>query len=324
MMNDKLQNLPSGPVESALPARLLLLLVGLIAVVLTTGTAATVYVAGDAARRDAARGLPMVAMSMRAGPSVVAVAQLLDSLGVSQPPENHTAAATRILAAHSVAHVERADSALLRGEVHAAKLEAAALLAASRGLLDQPDLATMTDGWTLLQQGARLLARTAQQGDEPMLVSAARRLEAMARTVYTLSRDERRAWERLAETPDDGRLLDIVGDPTRPLALRTDAAASVLVRGACMSAKEVIFGISTSRRAVFGSILATLDAADPGDGVAGGETSSAAVAERIRGTLRAFEASDAPGGAALARADWRALYLVPAPVAARARLCRML
>ncbi|MES2525009.1 MAG: hypothetical protein V4617_20090 [Gemmatimonadota bacterium] len=327
-MLDTLPDPPAAAAEGARPARLLLLLVGLITVVLTTSTAASVYVAGDSARRDAARRLPMVAMSMGVRASVQDVAALLDSLAPSPvaggPPAVGTEQvaldvaldATTSVTVRVAASVARADSALLVGNVRRAAEEARALLADSRSLLGQPGADAMADGWTMVQQGARLLVRAAQQGEEPLLAGAARRLEAVGRSAYTLTADERRAFERLGETPEDGRLLQIVRDPTRPFALRTDAAAGALLRGACMNPREVMFGISDARDEAFAVIVATLDSATA---VSGG---TVAVATRIRLMRDAFHGSVGQSGAGRVQEDWLALHLVPAPVRTRARFCR--
>ncbi|HYW33406.1 MAG TPA: hypothetical protein VE869_18030, partial [Gemmatimonas sp.] len=250
--------------------------------------------------------------------SVARVDALLDSLAPAPGSISSNADVAGLIAVHR----ERADSALLSGDLRVARAEAGALLSASRQRLGHSELKSMTDGWMLLQQGARLLARTAQQAGEPLVAGAARRLEAAAHAVYVLSPDQRRAFDRLAETPGDGRLLHIIQDRSRPLALRTQAAAGALVRGACMSPREVMFGMTAARRAVFRAIEATLDAS--GASAINEHVADARVAAQIRVMQMNFDASASPHVAALARAEWPALYLVPAPIGARAQLCRTL
>jgi signal transduction histidine kinase len=151
-----------------------------------------------------------------------------------------------------------ADSALLMGDAARAMTRARELLAGSRHLIDQPLYIDMMVGRYMLQRGARLLVRAAQQGDEPMLAGAAKRLDAMVESNYALSREERRFLQDLADTPEDGRLLEFVADRSLPAAIRAETPLTTMVTAACRSPREMMFGLSSARRAAFEEMMTAI------------------------------------------------------------------
>ena len=310
------------------PTRLLLSVLGLVCAVLTTSTAASVYVAGDAARRATA-GAPRVARVALLDPAThrhgAAVHALLDSLvaplGVLLPMDSamlrdavgllggrdhpdvwipfdqaHVAALDTVqflrewsrraplptywgyrpvfggadywarlpirqlrpLKQFALLTEAAADSALLAGDTEAAMVRARELLAGARHLIDQPLYIDMMIGRYVLQRGARLLARASQQGEDPMTAGAAKRLDALVEANYALSQEERRALASFADTPEDGRLLAFVADRALPASIRVETPLSAMVTAACRNPREMMFGLSSARRAAFDGMVAAL------------------------------------------------------------------
>ena len=308
------------------PARLLFAIVGLVSAVLTTATAASVYVAGDASRRATKRltRVPLIyPQTHKQGRAIHALldsliaplgalppmdsAMLRDAVGflggrtdvdVWIPFDSARAAALDTLefmrdwskraplpaywgyrtvsdTAHDyLAHVPIrrltpvkrfallneavADSALLVGDTETALTRARELLAGSRHLIDQPLFIDMMIGRYMLQRGARLLTRSAQQAGEPIMAGAAKRLDAMAGVNYSVSEEERRALAQLGETPEDGRLVAFVGDRALPAAIRAETPLAAMLSAACVNPREMIFGLSGARRAAFDDVVKAL------------------------------------------------------------------
>jgi hypothetical protein len=307
------------------PTRLLLSVLGLVCAMLTTATAASVYVAGDSARRAAAI-LPRVSLlypeTHHHGAAVHALidsliaplgvlppmdsAMLRDAVGVlggGEHPDVWIPFDTARVAALDTAEFLRAwsrraplpsywgyrpvfggaghwarlpvrrlrpvkqfalsteaaaDSALLAGDAESAMLRARELLAGSRHLLDQPLYIDMMIGRHMLQRGARLLSRAAQQGGQPMTAGAAKRLDALVEANYALSTEERRVLAAYAETPEDGRLVAFVADRGLPASLRAETPLSAMLTAACRNPREMMFGLSSVRRAAFGEMVSAM------------------------------------------------------------------
>jgi len=151
-----------------------------------------------------------------------------------------------------------ADSALLAGDAREAMTRARETLAAARHLLGQPILTDALVGRVLLQRGARLLVRSAQQGDDPMTAGAARRLDALAAGAFAMERSQMRVYRTLGASPEDGRLLAIAGDTRLHGALRL-RAFNGLLQGACAHPREVIFGMSSERRIAFQQVAQAIE-----------------------------------------------------------------
>ena len=307
------------------PARLLLVLTGLLCAVLTTGTAASVYVAGDASRRATSKitGValldadshrrsatvhalidtliaplgtfpPMDSSMLRDAvdflanradpdpwiPSNTVHAQSLDTLEFfrawsrREPLPAFWGYRTRAwgagferLSARNLRTIKRfaqlneavADSALLAGDATTAMNRAREVIAASRHLIDQPVGIDMAFGVYLLNRGALLLARSAQQGDEPMVATVARNLIAVASANYRLANKERRALMNMGENPADGRLLALASDRALPPVIRFEAPLESMVKSACRNPREMMFGLSAARRNAFDEILNALN-----------------------------------------------------------------
>lgn len=143
-----------------------------------------------------------------------------------------------------------ADSALLAGDAAAAMVHARETLAAARHLVAQSSMIDLLMGRVLIQRGARLLVRSAQQGDDPLTAGAARRLDAMATGAFTVDRHQLHAYRSLGESPADGRLLAVAADTRLHDALRM-AAFEGLLSGACLRPREVLFGLTAERRMAF-------------------------------------------------------------------------
>ena len=310
------------------PTRLLLSVLGLVCAVLTTATAASVYVAGDSARRATA-GVKRVASVALLDPEThrrgAAVHALIDSLvaplGVLPPMDSamlrdavgllgglehpdvwipfdpaHVAALDTVqflrewsrhaplpgywgyrpvfggadywarLPIRQLRPVKRfallteaaADSALLAGDAESAMTRARELLSGARHLIDQPLYIDMMIGRYVLQRGARLLARASQQAQEPMTTGAAKRLDALVEANYALSQEERRALASFADTPEDGRLLAFVADRALPASIRAETPLNAMVTAACRNPREMMFGLSSARRAAFDDMVEAL------------------------------------------------------------------
>jgi len=308
------------------PTRLLLAVLGLVCAVLTTATAASVYVAGDASRRATARLTRVPMLFPQTHKQGAAVHALIDSLvaplGTLPPMDSamlrdavaflgdrtfpgawisfdtsRTGAldtlefmrqwskskplppfwgyrtpigATeeywarlpirRLSAAKRFALLNEAvaDSALLAGDAETAMTRARELLAGSRHLIDQPLVIDMMIGRYMLQRGARLLTRSAQQAGEPMIAGAAKRLDAMAAANYSLSQEELHALTRMGESPEDGRLTAFVGDRGLPASIRAETPLTAMLSAACLNPREMMFGLSSARRAAFDEALTAL------------------------------------------------------------------
>jgi hypothetical protein len=133
------------------------------------------------------------------------------------------------------------------------------IIAASRHLIDQPVGNDMAFGTWLLQKGSLLMLRSAQQADEPMTVSAARRLFQATVANYRLTNQERRALNSMGENPSDGRLLAIAADRSLPAAIRLELPLEAMFKSACLNPREMMFGLSGARRDAFDEILIALN-----------------------------------------------------------------
>ncbi|MBL0172753.1 MAG: hypothetical protein IPP90_19005 [Gemmatimonadaceae bacterium] len=147
-----------------------------------------------------------------------------------------------------------ADSALSAGDTDTALLRARETLAGARHLINQPSPIDALVGRVMLSDGAKLLARAALQADQPALHSSAQRLLSMTRAWTPVPRG---LWTMSPRTAASTNLLDMAGDRTLSPATRF-VAIEVMVAGACVNTREVLFGPSAARHE---AVNAMIDAA---------------------------------------------------------------
>lgn len=140
-----------------------------------------------------------------------------------------------------------ADSALVHGDVATATLRARETIAAARHFTEQPTSIDMVVGRAIMIKGAKLLARAARQGDEPVISSQAKRLAELVRVNYALSRPQMARLFTLGADLSDGRLHAIAADRNLPPAIRMATLDAALV-GACLRTREVLLGVTAERR----------------------------------------------------------------------------
>jgi hypothetical protein len=141
-----------------------------------------------------------------------------------------------------------ADSALVHGDIETALQRARENIAASKQLVWQPLAYDAVIGRARLQDAAALLARTARQADDPLLHSAAQRLQRLAQAARPAFPTPWSPQSPRAADPDDPRLLPTASDRAAFPASRVAALDQVML-GACVSTREVLFGVSPARHA---------------------------------------------------------------------------
>ncbi len=156
----------------------------------------------------------------------------------------------------AAANEAAADSALLAGDTDAALARARENIAGARHLVWQPRPADASTGRSMLTSGAKLLARTALQAQQPTLHASARRLVTLSNRVEPFPRA---FVARPHVQPDDHALLAMAADTTLHAATRF-LAIELMVAGACRSTREVLFGPTAERHnAIDAMIDATSD-----------------------------------------------------------------
>ncbi len=146
-----------------------------------------------------------------------------------------------------------ADSALVHGDVATAALRARETIGAARHFTDQPTMVEMLVGRAIMMRGAKLLARTARQGDDPTASSQANRLGELVRVNYAISHPQMARLYTLGADLSDGRLQAIAGDRSLPPAIRVATLDAALV-GACLRTREVLLGSTPERHNVLAQL----------------------------------------------------------------------
>jgi hypothetical protein len=139
----------------------------------------------------------------------------------------------------------------------------------------------------------------------------------MVESNYALSREERRFLQDLADTPEDGRLLEFVADRSLPAAIRAETPLTTMVTAACRSPREMMFGLSSARRAAFEEMMTAI-------------SDIPRMAEMTPFMRRALETFESPerflAGLNAPRSNDAAhtvpLLLVPSSLRARVEFCR--
>lgn len=244
--------------------------------VLSTGTAASVIVAGDTPRRvarmDAASPFQVegfrTAHLLRAsidsliaplGPTEPLDAQAVrgDRDGVlstaAEPLPHRTA--QRIWQLHD-ANERVADSALDAGDIATAMMRARENIAVARHYLDEPYATDVLVGRNLLKRGARLMQRVALVGDAPQTATAAKELERLVDRTFAGAPVYSRL-HRYARDAASPQLLALANDRSVYPAIRL-ASLGGIVLGACLNTREVLFGIDDDRRAAFDAAVAAV------------------------------------------------------------------
>ena len=144
-----------------------------------------------------------------------------------------------------IANEAAADSALLAGDTETALVRARENIAGARHLFWQPRPIDAMAGRSMLSSGAKLLARTALQAQQPTLHEAAQRLVTLAGAVAPIPPGFATPRGR---TLGDRALLVVAGDTTLHPATRF-LAIELTVSAACHSTREVLFGPTAERHA---------------------------------------------------------------------------
>lgn len=139
-----------------------------------------------------------------------------------------------------------ADSALVRGDVTTATLRARELISGARHFTDQPTMLDMVVGRAMMMRGAKLLARSARQGDDPAVSSQALHLAELARVNYAVAHPQMARLFTLGADLSDGRLLAIAADRSLPAGIRVATLDAALV-GVCLRTREVLLGATAER-----------------------------------------------------------------------------
>lgn len=139
-----------------------------------------------------------------------------------------------------------ADSALMRGDVATATLRARELMSGARHFTDQPTMLDMVVGRAMMMRGAKLLARSARQGDDPLASSQALRLAELARVNYAIAHPQMARLYNLGADLSDGRLLAIAADRSLPAAIRVATLDAAMI-GVCLRTREVLLGATAER-----------------------------------------------------------------------------
>lgn len=147
-----------------------------------------------------------------------------------------------------------ADSALAVGDVQAATERALENIGAARQLLDQPLTMDMLVGRVFLQDGARLLERIGRQAHDTATSALAVRLDSIANTTYRLTGNETRRMFAVDDGQRGSGLGAIAGDRALHPAIRLMALQAV-IDGACVHTREMLTGVSSSRRVTLEQLL---------------------------------------------------------------------
>ena len=146
------------------------------------------------------------------------------------------------------ANEAQADSALVHGDALTALDRARENIAGARHLMFQPWPISALVGRVMMMDGAKLLARSALQADQPALHTAALRLEAMSRALAIMPRGGLRALDASVADPQDDQLPAMARDRSLTPATRY-LAVELMVAGTCLSTRDVLFGPSQARHA---------------------------------------------------------------------------
>lgn len=208
-----------------------------------------------------------------------------------------------------------ADSALLHGQPAEAIRRARENIAAARWVLLMPSTSDARIGRDLLAGGAKLLARSALQDDQPFLNTAAERLTELAQRARVSLSTEHAPASHWGANIDEAALLAIADNRTLLPAARV-ASLTAALTGTCLREREVLFGPSRKRvRSMMALGLAIRDLPN-GDRLAAIHRESLMRLERPSASVRE-EANDP--------ADWAATitrFMIPSTVRARVQLCR--
>ena len=137
-----------------------------------------------------------------------------------------------------------ADSALLRGDTATALQRAREIIAGSRHLAWQPRPIDALVGRVMLADGAKLLARSALQADQPSLHSAALRLQQLTQAMQPVGAG---LWQLPGGEANEARLRDIARDRAMHPAARL-VAIERMIALSCLTTRDVLFGPSAVRR----------------------------------------------------------------------------
>lgn len=225
-------------------------------------------------------------------------------------PVTHIAA----LRALAAANESEADSALVHGNVEEAFERARENIAAARHLVWQPFPIDALIGRALLSNAAKLLARTALQGNQPTVHTQATRLHSLSVNALIAPKPTWNVFSHYGASPDDPRLFAVAGDTTLFPATRMLAIES-MVAGACLNTREVLFGALPARHEAIDQLL-TLTSDVP---------RAQELAPALHGSLAQFDAATMAASQTV-RDEWSIsaqvlAWLVPSSVSARARAC---
>ncbi len=218
------------------------------------------------------------------------------------------------LRALAIANESEADSALVHGDVDAAFVRARENIAAARHLVWQPFPIDALIGRALLSNAAKLLARTALQGNQPTVHTQATRLQSLTATAQIAPKPTWNVFSHYGASPDDPRLFAVAGDATLFPATRMLAIES-MVAGACLNTREVLFGALPARHDAIDQLL-KLTSDMP---------RAQELAPALHGSLAEFDAATMAASPTV-RDEWSIsaqvlAWLVPSSVSARARAC---
>lgn len=155
------------------------------------------------------------------------------------------------------ANAADADSALSHGHTDAALERARENLAGARHLLGQPFAIDAMIGVAQLRESARLLARVAASTQDPRLTGAAERLQMLAHAHQPIPPGNVAWLMRAAADPASDSLVRLAADRSAHPARRL-LMTELLPAGACFNPREMLFGISSERRATMDRLLAAL------------------------------------------------------------------
>ena len=191
-----------------------------------------------------------------------------------------------------------ADSALLKGDVATATLRAQETIAAARHFTGQPTMMDMIVGRAIMMRGAKLLARTARQADQPTRSAQATRLAEFARVSYAIDRPQMVRLHELGAELSDGRLQAIAADRSLPAGIRM-ATLNAALLGACLRTREVLLGATAERNAAMAQLaravsdIGRTEELTPAYFKALAEFDEPGPIHRLRGIGRRHEADDA-------------------------------
>ena len=211
-----------------------------------------------------------------------------------------------------------ADSALRIGDVTTAMIRARENIGAARQLVDQPMTIDMLVGRVLLQHGARLMIRAAEQAHDTVAREMGVRLDAVAATTFSARRTDFQRATVFGVEPNDHRLLAVAADRHLHPALRLEALDGV-VRGGCLRSAEVLSGPSAARRASLERLLVAVNDIPRATELA--PLYRYSLAQLDHPSMAPTIAQRRDGISAFA-ANFR--WIIPTPVRARVLWCQML